>query len=105
MARRGLKITALAILVMLLGTAPVVASDQDVFTKLVEKVAPEFFFFPGQKFKPKVACSCPNDGTSAKPGFVLTDATGIVRCGLPAFDAAGTVTALTFCSGFAVLGH
>ena len=90
---------------MLLGTAPVVASDQDVFTKLVEKVAPEFFFFPGQKFKPKVACSCPNDGTSAKAGFVLTDATGIVRCGLPAFDAAGTVSALTFCNGFAVLGH
>src|SRR5262245_20119338 len=105
MARRGLKITALAILAMLLGTVPVAASDQDVFTRLVERVAPEFFFFPGQKFKPKVACSCPNDGASAMPGFVLTDAAGIVRCGLPRFDADGTVSALTFCNGFAVLGH
>src|SRR5262245_50795025 len=104
MACRGLTITALAILAMLFGSAPVVASDQDVFTRLVERVAPEFFFFPGQKFKPKVACSCPNDGTSALPGFGLTDATGILRCGLPRFDADGTLTGLTFCSGFAVLG-
>ena len=105
MPRRGWKLIALAALTVLLATKPVVASDQDVFTRLVEKSAPEFFFFPGQKFKPKVACSCPNDGTSAKPGFVLTDAQGVVRCGLPTFDAAGTVTALTLCNGFAVLGH
>ena len=63
MARRGWKITALAALAMLLATEPVIASDQDVFTKLVGKVAPEFSFLAAQKFKPKVACSCPNDGS------------------------------------------
>ena len=60
--------------------APAAATDQDTFTTLIAAVAPPI----GQKFKPKVACACPNNGvTLATAGFVMTDLFGKVRCGLP----------------------
>jgi hypothetical protein len=63
--------------------APAAATDQDTFTTLIAKVAPPI----GQKFKPKVACACPNNGvTLATAGFVVTDVFGKVRCGQPCAD-------------------
>lgn len=60
--------------------APAAATDQDTFTTLIAKVAPPI----GQKFKPKVACACPNNGvTLATAGFVVTYVFGKVRCGQP----------------------
>jgi len=60
--------------------APAAATDQDTFTTLIAAVTPPI----GQKFKPKVACACPNNGvTLATAGFVMTDLFGKVRCGLP----------------------
>jgi hypothetical protein len=41
----------------------------------------------------------------ARPGFVLTDGAGLVKCGVPGFTADGTADAITFCNDFVALGH
>ena len=84
---------------------PAVATDQDTFNKLIAKVAPLLTFMPGQKFKPTVACACPNTGSGASPGFVVNNGASQIVCGIPTFDASGTLNGYSDCSDFAVLGH
>jgi hypothetical protein len=79
------------------------ATDQQTFARLIGKVAPAFAL--GQKITPKVACVCHESVQFARPGFVLTDGAGLVKCGVPGFTADGTADAITFCNDFVALGH
>jgi hypothetical protein len=92
----------LAVLAGGLIARPAVATDEDTFNKLIAKVAPTFV--SGQKITPRVACACPNDGSSTVgAGFVLNDGGNIV-CALPSF-VSGTLFNFAECHNFAVLGH
>jgi|AmaraimetFIIA100_FD_contig_71_2634761_length_894_multi_3_in_0_out_0_2 hypothetical protein len=84
---------------------PAVATDQDTFNKLIAKVATTVVF--GQKLIPKVACAC-HDGSvdEGKAGFVETVGVGgTIKCGIPGFDATGTVQVVGECNPFEVLGR
>jgi hypothetical protein len=81
---------------------PAAATDQDTFNRLIAKVAPTFTAAPGQRFKPTVACACVGSGP-ATAGFVVTDGSGNIVCGIPQFDASGTVLGYTFCINFVAL--
>jgi hypothetical protein len=109
MTHRYWTLGLLAVLGGGLTAAPAAATDQDTFNKLLAKVAPLESGL-GQNFKPKAACACPNDGVNPARAGVLVSEPIVggkpdIRCAIPSFDADGKVFALTFCDGFAVLGH
>jgi hypothetical protein len=75
--------------VALLGAlaSPARATDRDTFNKLIAKVAPSIV--PGQPFKPRVACGCPDTSGNQIAG-VLSQSGSVVSCLLPSFSAVGT---------------
>ena len=96
----------LTLVVVTFGLAPhgtvLAATDQQVFQKLIDRVAPEVSF---SKFKPKYACACL---TSNPPiaGYLENDGTGKIQCVLPTFDGNGKIFAIGPCVGqFEFLGR
>ena len=105
MAQRYWTLGLLAVFVgWLTAASATAATDEAAFNKLVAKVAVHAVF--GEKLTPKVACAC-HDGSAneGSVGFVATEVVGKVECGLPRFDADGTMQVLGLCTPFEVLGH
>jgi hypothetical protein len=92
-------LTGLALLGAL--ASPARATDQDTFNKMFTKVAPSLG--PGQPFKPRVACGCPDTSGNQIAG-VLQKNGSVVSCLLPSFSAAGTLAGGSICENFVVLG-
>ena len=93
-------LTGLALLGAL--ASPARATDRDTFNKLIAKVAPSIA--PGQPFKPRVACGCPDTSGNQIAG-VLQKNGSVVSCLLPSFSAAGTFSGASLCENYVVLGH
>ena len=82
------------------------ATDQDVFNRLIARLAPPVDLT--KPYRPKVGCVCHDPSFEqglARPGALLTDAMGNVRCGVPGFFPNGSIMNFFFCDLFELAGH
>ena len=96
---------ALAVLSLVLAPlgATASATDQQVFDKLMKKVAPPASDLV-DKFKPRFACACMSDAPPS-PGVILRDNNGKIFCGKLIFNGDGEFAAYFGCSDFEVIGR